>query len=191
MDQPEILDVPEAEQISAPEKGQENTSGNTAEAIAAAMPQTSVSAFSLGAIRAKKELESQQHLKVSESRTGANEAFTENDMLIHWNKYASRMGSRGQKIMESLMLMQAPVLEGTVVVHELPNESSKIDFDGGLHDLVGYLRGKLHNHELNIRLVVNETIDNRLAFTPQDRYNRLNQINPALETLRRTFDLDF
>ncbi|RYG44672.1 MAG: DNA polymerase III [Chitinophagaceae bacterium] len=112
-------------------------------------------------------------------------------MLIQWNKYAQRMSDKGQKIMESLLLLQDPKLDGFTIVHELPNESSKIDFESGLHDLVGYLRGKLHNHDINIRLVVNEAIDSKLAFTPQDRYNRLSQINPALDALRRTFDLDF
>ena len=56
--------------------------------------------------------------------------------------------------------------------------------------LAGYLRGKLQNHKISIRLEVNESIETRRAFTPQDRYNRLNELNPSLDLLRRTFDLD-
>ncbi|MBF6607121.1 MAG: DNA polymerase III [Flavobacterium sp.] len=112
-------------------------------------------------------------------------------MLLQWTKYAQRLSDRGHKIMESLLLLSDPKLEGTTIIHELPNEGSKIDFESEKHELVGYLRGKLHNHDIDIQIVVNESIDNRKAFTPQDRYNRLNEINPNLELLRKTFDLDF
>jgi len=37
---------------------------------------------------------------------------------------------------------------------------------------------------------VNESVENKFAFSPQDKFNRLNEINPTLEVLRKTFDLD-
>lgn len=118
------------------------------------------------------------------------ESFTETDMLLQWNKYAQRLGDKGRKIMESLLLVNDPKLEGTTIIHELPNEGSKIDFESEKFELLGYLRGKLHNHDIMIEIVVNENMDNRKAFTAQDRFNRLNEINPNLELLRKTFDLD-
>lgn len=150
-----------------------------------------VSALSLSSIKAKKALEQTRKANASETVHLPTESFSETDMLLQWNKYAQRLSDKGQKIMESLLLINDPKLEGTTIVHELPNEGSKIDFESGKHELVGYLRGKLHNHDIDIRIVVNEAMDTKKAFTPQDRYNRLNQINPNLDTLRRTFDLDF
>jgi hypothetical protein len=41
-----------------------------------------------------------------------------------------------------------------------------------------------------IEVVVNEKVENKFAFTPLDKYNRLNEINPNLELLKKTFDLD-
>lgn len=150
-----------------------------------------VSALSLKSIRAKKELEQVSKASIKEEAHLPTEAFNETDLLLQWTKYAQRLSDKGQKIMESLMLLSDPKLQGTTIVHELPNESAKSDFESGKHELVGYLRGKLHNHDIDIRIVVNESIDSRKAFTPQDRYNRLNEINPGLELLRKTFDLDF
>jgi hypothetical protein len=149
-----------------------------------------VSAFSLKSIKAKKELEQQAKAAIGEENHLPTESFNETDMMMQWTRYAQRLGDRGQKIMESLMLMSDPKLQGTTIVHELPNEGTKIDFESGKADLLGYLRGKLHNHDIDLKIVVNESIDSRKAFTPQDRYNRLNQINPSLELLRKTFDLD-
>ncbi|WP_338408582.1 DNA polymerase III [uncultured Flavobacterium sp.] len=111
-------------------------------------------------------------------------------MLLQWNKYAQRLGDKGHKIMESLLLISDPKLEGTTIIHELPNDGSKIDFETELSGLLGYLKGHLHNHNIIIKVIVNEVLENKFAFTALDKYNRLNEINPNLELLRKTFDLD-
>jgi DNA polymerase III subunit gamma/tau len=149
-----------------------------------------VSALSLASIKAKRELEQQNKSLIKETVHLPQEAFTETDMQLFWNKYAQRLGDKGYKIMESLLLLNDPKLEGTTIVHELPNEGSKIDFESEKNELLGYLRGHLHNHDISIEVRVNEAVENKFAFTPQDKYNRLNEINPSLELLRKTFDLD-
>ena len=111
-------------------------------------------------------------------------------MLLQWNKYAQRLSDKGHKIMESLLLINTPKLENTLITHELPNDGSKIEFETEKQELLGYLRGKLHNHDIKIEVVVNEKVENKFAFTTQDKYNRLNEINPNLELLKKTFDLD-
>jgi hypothetical protein len=149
-----------------------------------------VSSLSLSSIRAKKELEAQ--LKPTEKHHNElpSEPFTETQMLEQWVKYSNRLGDKGYKILESLLLLDDPKLEGTTIIHELPNESSKIDFESEKHDLLGYLRSKLHNHNITIEIKINDNIEIKKAFTTEEKYNRLKDINPALELLRKTFDLD-
>ena len=144
----------------------------------------------MSSIRAKKELQESHQGEVKVYDTLPTEAFNETDMLLQWSKYAQRLGDKGHKIMESLLLIGDPKLEGTTILHELPNEGSKLDFESEKLELLGYLRGKLHNHDINIEIIVNETVENKFAFTPIDKYNRLNEINPSLELLKKTFDLD-
>ena len=100
------------------------------------------------------------------------EVFNETDMLLYWNKYALRLSDKGHKIMESLLLINDPKLEGTTIIHELPNEGSKIDFETQLNGLLGYLRGHLHNHDITIKVVVNESIEKKFAFTALDKLDR-------------------
>lgn len=111
-------------------------------------------------------------------------------MLLHWNKFAQRLEEKGQMIMHTLMLMNDPKLVGTKITHELANEGNKLEFESTKNEVLGYLRGKLHNHDIEIELIVNEKMENKRAFTPQDKFNRMNQINPNLEILRKIFDLD-
>ena len=149
-----------------------------------------VSALSMSSIRAKKELEAQLKPQEKQHDELPIEPFTETQMLEQWIKYANRLGDKGYKILESLLLLNDPKLDGTTIIHELPNESSKIDFEGEKHDLLGYLHGKLHNHNITIQIVINEKIELKKAFTIQEKYERLKGINPALELLKKTFDLD-
>jgi hypothetical protein len=152
--------------------------------------QTKVSAHSLSSIKAKKELEASQKSFIKEVVHLPSESFSEIEMLEQWYKYAQRLNDKGHLIMESLLNIDDPKLDGTKIIHELPNEGSKIDFDKEKPELLGYLRGKLHNHDITIEVKVNESMPSKKAFTAQDKYNRLNEINPNLELLKKMFDLE-
>ena len=150
-----------------------------------------VSAFSMASIKAKKELQESQKGIIKVEEQMPTEVFTETEMLEFWYKYAQRLNDKGHMIMESLLRITTPKLAGEKIIYELPNEGSKIDFEKEKPELLGYLRGHLHNHEISIDVIVNEKVKVRTAFTPQDKYNRLNEINPNLELLKKIFDLDF
>jgi hypothetical protein len=152
--------------------------------------ETKISALSLSSIRAKKALEESNKGIIKEVIHLPTEVFTETEMLVYWNKYAQRLGDKGHKIMESLLLINDPILEGTTIKIELPNEGSKIDFESELNGLLGYLKGHLHNHDITINVIVNESINLKRNLNDQDRYNRLHEINPNIELLRTTFGLD-
>ena len=118
------------------------------------------------------------------------QSFTETEMLLHWTKYAKRLGEKGFRIMESLLLINDPVLNGVSITLELPNEGSKLDFEKEVNGLLGHLKGHLHNHDITIEVVVNESVQSKKNFNDQDRYNRLFEINPNIDLLRTTFGLD-
>lgn len=149
-----------------------------------------VSATSLASIRVRKEMAEAQKSEAKEVIHLPSEPFTETEMLEQWLKYAQRLEDKGYRIVASLLTINDPILEGTKITHELPNESSKIDFEKEKPELLGYLRGKLHNHDITIEVNVNETLVLKKAFTNQDKYNRLLEINPNLELLKKMFELD-
>lgn len=149
-----------------------------------------VSALSLASIKAKKEIANAQKDIIQVEVKNPTEPFTETQMIEYWYKYAQRLNDKGHKIMESLLRIGDPKLEGTSIIYELPNEGSKIDFDREKPELLGYLRGHLHNHDISIEVIVNEEQKSKVAFTPHDKFNRLNEINPNMELLKKMFDLE-
>ena len=152
--------------------------------------QPKVSSMSLSSIRAKKEMAEAQKSTVKEVVHLASEPFTETEMMEQWLKYAQRMEDKGYRIIASLLTINDPILEGTTIIHELPNESSKIDFEKERPELLGYLRGKLHNHDITINVKVNETLVLKKSYTAQDKYNRLVELNPNLALMRDMFGLE-
>jgi hypothetical protein len=151
-----------------------------------------VSAFSMAGLKKKREMQESQKNQLKQTDELPREAFNETDMRLQWNKFAQRLSDSGQKIMSTYMLINDPVLDpdGITIRLELPNGGSKVDFDTNKHELLGYLRGKLHNHDIVIEVHVNEVVSSRHAFTPQEKFEKLKAINPAVETLRKMFDLD-
>lgn len=183
-------EIPKVETLSSNEPVAEETTKPKIDIPIISSGEPKVSAFSLASIKQKKELAEAQKLVTKEVIQYPTEPFNETDMLLQWNKFAMKLEEKGQMIMHSLMLINDPKLDGTKITHELPNEGTRLEFERTKNEVLGYLRGMLHNHDIEIELVVNEKMENKRAFTPQDKYNRLNEINPNLELLRKTFDLD-
>lgn len=151
-----------------------------------------IKAFSLKSIQQKKELLAQIKPEVLEETVHLAEPFTENDLMVQWNKFAQKMEAHGEKMIYSLFTLHTPTLKNeTTIVHKVPNASSKMEFDRIKGDLLGYLRGMLHNHYIQLELVEDEHVAIHKAYTIQDKYQRFVEINPTIELLRKTFDLDF
>lgn len=150
----------------------------------------SVSALSLKGLKLKKEREKALSKINVNLDNQPKDDIEEETMLMHWNSYADQYYKTGRMLMASIMRMSLPKLSEHTIILELPNEGSKLSFDENKYDLVNGLRKKLNNYSLDVRVVVNETIEIRKAFTIEDKYQLLLKKNATLDLLRTTFDLD-
>lgn len=173
-----------------PETSTQTPISNSSNSISDTTPK--VSALSISSIKAKKELELQQRLAENSSlENRPTQSFTSEDFFSNWNYFTNYSSQKGFKLMASYMQMGNPRLEGTKISIDLPNESSKNDFMTNSLDLLKFLRKKLNNHDISIEVIVKETTRTKIAFTPNDKYERLKEINPDIELLRQLFELDF
>lgn len=146
--------------------------------------------MSLKSIKRKKELEASLSKSTVNPEDLPKEPFTFDQMISHWDFIADRFYNTGRMLMYSTMKMSVPQLKEHLITIELPNEGSKISFDENKYDLVNYLRKKLNNYAIEIHIHVNEEIKIKKAFTITDKYNLLVELNPDLELLVKTFDLN-
>ncbi|MDT0678229.1 DNA polymerase III subunit gamma/tau [Autumnicola musiva] len=148
-----------------------------------------VSGLSLKSIRAKKEIQAKQQENIPKEKEMTSD-FTENQLHLAWNEYVQRLKKNGEKILASILETDLPSLKEKEVTIELPNETMKLDLERAQNKLVGFLKNKLHNSQISLNIVVNESSAKKFAFTPIEKYNKLKEKNPLIEKLRTTFDLD-
>lgn len=160
-------------------------------ALSIQLPGKRVSGLSLSSLKAKKEHQLNKKDDTIDESKLPKEEFTEEQMQEHWANFVQLIDDEGRKILASNLNTDVPKLQnGTTVWIELPNGTMKKEVEREQYDLMEYLKGKLNNHFITLRITVNEETAKKFAFTPQEKYEKLREKNPALDLLRKEFDLD-
>ncbi len=148
-----------------------------------------VSGLSLKSIHKKKEIAAKQKAMMPAEEV-MDEAFTEEDMVHHWQQYTEKLKKKGEKILASILESQTPILEEKQILLTFPNETMKLDLQKEEPRMMGYLKKKLKNTHISLKIIVDEATSRKYAFTPQEKYEKLKESNPLIDKLRATFDLD-
>ncbi|MDA8644681.1 hypothetical protein N9L50_05265 [Flavobacteriaceae bacterium] len=77
------------------------------------------------------------------------------------------------------------------IVFTVANEMNKVEVNQEMEFLLPFLRKRLNNFEIKLKLIVTETVKEETVFSPTEKYQYLVKLNPTLEELRNKFDLDF
>jgi DNA polymerase III subunit gamma/tau len=149
-----------------------------------------VSGLSLKSIRAKKELEAQKREATAEKEVVKNGKFSEEEMQAAWQEFSEEQNEKGEKILASIMQTDTPALMGKNICVELPNETMKLELEKVQYHLMGFLKEKLQNTHIQLKVTVNEKAEKKFAFTAIEKFEKLKEKNPMIEKLRSTFDLD-
>ena len=154
-------------------------------------PPKRVSGLSISSLKAKKEHElNKKDHSIDESQLPKS-AFTEEEMQKHWADFVEKIDSEGRKILASNLHADVPkIIEDTIIWIEMPNGTMKKEIEREQYDLMEYLKLKLNNYGISLRITVNEEIVKKFAFTPEEKYEKLREKNPAIDLLRKEFDLD-
>jgi DNA polymerase-3 subunit gamma/tau len=150
-----------------------------------------VSGLSISSLKAKKEHQlNKKDESIDESKL-PKETFTEEAMQMHWKDFVKIIDTDGRKILASNLATDTPkLLDETTIWIELPNGTMKKEIEREQFDLMEYLRTNLNNHFISLKITVNEEVAKKFVFTPEEKYQKLREKNPAIDILRKTFDLD-
>lgn len=154
-------------------------------------PQNRVSGLSISSLKAKKAHElNKKDNSIDESQL-PRDVFTEEVMQGHWADFVQKIDNDGRKILASNLHSDVPkLLDETTLWIELPNGTMKKEIEREQYDLIEYLKSKLNNHFISLKITVNEETAKKFAFTPEEKYEKLREKNPAIDLLRKEFDLD-
>ncbi|MFM1878487.1 MAG: hypothetical protein RLZZ241_1353 [Bacteroidota bacterium] len=150
-----------------------------------------ISALSLSSIRAKKEHLAQKSKDNPPQEELPTTAFDEETLQLHWEAFRQLIEQNGQKILASNLASDKPKLLGDYTIWiELPNSTMKKEVEREQLELLEYLRNKLNNYKISLKITVNEEVAKQFAFTPAEKYEKLREKNPTIDLLRKTFDLE-
>lgn len=128
--------------------------------------------------------------------TGETRNFTKEEFDTAWEETTVEFLNDGKKSLASMLKRRDPEvdIENTTVHIKLDHKAAKLEFDGYRSDLLGKLKSKLHND--NIQLSFNilkekDDADKGKLFTNSDKFNKLADKNPALKSLRKKLGLDY
>ena len=119
------------------------------------------------------------------------DSFSEKDLQKTWSEYQKLLIKKGEKSIASILAAADPkLLENFNVQFMIPNKLMKEQLKIGKPKLLKFLRASLNNFSITITVIVNETVEKKFAYTPQEKYNKLLEKNSSLKSLKDTFQLD-
>ena len=150
-----------------------------------------VSGFSLSSIALKKAAKEKSQPKVIETKI-PEDPFELHQIETLWNQYLEDVKKEGKNNIASILGMNKVIKSsGFELIFSVANKMNQVEMISEMERLLPFLRNALNNQSITIKLEVTEKIREKSVFSPNEKYQYLLKINPALEKLRTTFDLDF
>ena len=112
-----------------------------------------------------------------------------NTFIGKWNELAERMKANNRITIYTLMTSTPPRLKENIIEIDVENAIQSDQLREGKIDMLNYLRPELQNFSLDIVTIQLEQSITRKAYTAQEKYQVMATKNPALEVLRKTFNL--
>lgn len=117
--------------------------------------------------------------------------FTQEQLKEAWKKYYFKLQELGEKNIAAIIIAGEPILgKNFEIVLTLPNTLMKSQLDRGKNPLLVFLREQLNNYGIALTIDVNEAVEKKFVYTPQEKYEKMKEKNPLIEKLKNTFGLD-
>ena len=144
----------------------------------------------MASIRKKKEWETQNQ-PVAKAVELPTHSFTQEDLEKHWRSYQEQKNKQKEQNLASLFQLSTPKITAeNQIEYAVPSPLNKVELEREFVYFLPYLREALNNHSLEITVVVKASEEKNFIYTPEEKYNRLREINPVIDQLRKELDLD-
>jgi DNA polymerase-3 subunit gamma/tau len=149
-----------------------------------------VSALSLKSIQKKQQIKKELIANQPDEANLPVTEFSEEEMQTAWADYAKKVENDGKYNLLSHLTMGTPKLENSLIHLVFPNDTIRVEVERAKFELLGFLREKLQNYDIDLSIEVNEAETKRYAYTAREKFEKLKEKNPLIDTLRQEFDLE-
>ena len=111
-------------------------------------------------------------------------------MLNLWTQYAQQLIKRGDKSLASILMASKPTLIDFHIHYSLPNQLMADQLEKRRPRILKFLRDSLNNYSIDLSIKIEVTELKKFVYTPQEKYEKLQELNPTIDLLRNLFALD-
>ena len=152
-----------------------------------------VSSFSLASVEKKKTFKERRITNdLSKSKTTSYKSdFTQEELDKCWNNYHNIKLQNKEFNIASLLKISKPKKLGNNIGYSVSSDINKKELEVELPKLLEYIKISLKNDSIEIKVDSNISIKKNVIYTPTEKFEKLAELNPSLENLRKKLDLDY
>jgi len=149
-----------------------------------------VNALSLSSLKLKKEVVDEKN-KEKEYDEKLNNEFNAEKLKLKWTQYSKNLSENGNNSLSSLLEISEPnIFQNNKIIFTVPSKSNKKEIDNDKENLMKFLRSELQNDLIELEVVVDKSTSKEYYSTPQEKFEKLNKINPLLDQFKKDLKLD-
>ena len=149
-----------------------------------------ISALSLSSLKLKKEVNIEKE-KEKENKIPLENRFDLDALKLYWKKYSKNLSEKGNNSLSSLMEISEPsIFEENKILFNVPSKSNKKEIDLDRENICDFLKLNLKNDQIVLEVNIDESMNKEYYSTPQEKFDKLNEINPILNEFKKDLKLD-
>ena len=174
--------------LDSDKKQEENDLNNEISTIKNEYKETS--ALSLSSLKLKKSALSEKE-KEKEKQEVLSNTFDNVSLNSAWKEYSSNLEKNGNNSLSSLMEMNEPYInDNNNINFKVPSKSNKKELDFEKEKIIKYLKDKLKNGNIILEIIIDKETNKEYYATPQEKFEKLSEINPLLNQFKKDLRLD-
>ena len=149
-----------------------------------------ISALSLSSLKLKKEVINEKNKEKEHAEKLSNE-FDSEKLKLKWIQYSKNLSENGNNSLSSLLEINEPnIFQNNKIIFTVPSKSNKKEIDNDRENLIKFLRLELQNDLIELEVIVDKSTSKEYYSTPQEKFEKLNKINPLLDQFKKDLKLD-
>ena len=149
-----------------------------------------ISALSLSSLKLKKEVIDEKNKEKENAEKLSNE-FNSEKLKLKWIQYSKNLSENGNNSLSSLLEIKEPkIFQHNKIIFTVPSKSNKKEIDNDRENLIKFLRLELQNDLIELEVIVDKSTSKEYYSTPQEKFEKLNKINPLLDQFKKDLKLD-
>ena len=120
-----------------------------------------------------------------------SENFNESRMREVWMLFAEKINKEGKMNLFITLTSSDPTLEEETLINlKISNDAQEKILDENKIELMDHLRTSLNNDFISLKTELSEDIKSDVPYTPKDKFIKMTEENPHLNTLQQKLGLD-